>query len=66
MKYKITVVLECENAPTDQGADHPYIASIVASTAADGAKKHLDKSRNAKIIEASAEYTHCVKADILQ
>jgi len=64
MKYKITVILECEDVPMDEGADNIYIASIVAGTAAEGAKKNLDPGRKSKIVEAFAEYTEHVDAEL--
>lgn len=62
MKYKITVVLECGEAPVDKNRDHSDTCCHIAATARDGALRALDGARNAKAITACVEYQ--VKVDV--
>lgn len=62
MKYQITIVLECEDAPSDKGADRLSVAETIAWTASQGAMRAMDFDRNSKVVEAYTVYQERVEA----
>ncbi len=62
MKYKITVMIECEALRNDNSLGNTDVAGIVAATASKAAVESLDNTRKARVVDAYAEFTKRVKA----
>ncbi len=62
MKYKITVMIECEELRNDDYMGNTNVAGNVAATASKAAAESLDNDRKARVVDAYAEFTKRVKA----
>ena len=60
MKFKTTIVIECESIEQDQDNDI-YTAEIIGETIRSGALKSVSTNRNAKALSCTCEFTREVE-----